>query len=173
MQTPPTQSSLCSHTHLQHMLPPTGPQVYEYFSPVTNATYLLNTNVSNASVAHTYCTTNGGHLVAWGSLEEQADVEQYYINAGFLLPTFHKQYHIGLRVDTRPSFKWTEPYYSLQEEGAYLHWGMDGRSPEPNNQQPPEDCGAATARQAYDSAWGWSDVNCTRRLIFMCKILRE
>ena len=97
---------------------------------------------------------------------------QYYTSTGYLLPTFHKQYHIGLRVQERPRFKWTDPYYSMGE-GSYLHWGMEGSSPEPNNRSPPEDCGAATYMQMYGDAWGWSDVQCSKRLVFICKILRE
>jgi hypothetical protein len=97
---------------------------------------------------------------------------QYFIGAGYLLPTFHKQYYIGLRVTERPWFRWTEPYYELGQE-SYQHWGAEGSSQEPNNRFPPEDCGAATATQSFGDAWGWSDVNCTRRLIFMCKVLRE
>lgn len=45
-------------------------------SETTNATYLLNTNASNGTAAHAWCGTNGGHLVAYASLEEQAEVEQ-------------------------------------------------------------------------------------------------
>jgi hypothetical protein len=97
---------------------------------------------------------------------------QYFMGAGYLLPTFHKQYYIGLRVAERPWFRWTEPYYELSQE-SYQHWGAEGSSQEPNNRFPPEDCGAATAAQSFGDAWGWSDVNCTRRLVFVCKILRE
>jgi hypothetical protein len=99
-------------------------------------------------------------------------VEAYYLSLGVLLPTFHKQYYIGLRVDERPRFKWLEPYYTFGDE-AYEHWGMDGTRPEPNNRFNPEDCGAATAAQMYGDAWGWSDVNCTRKLVYICKQLRE
>ena len=57
-------------------LPTAGPQVYDYFSNTTNATYLLNTNASIGAAAEAWCTTQGGHLAAYSSLEEQVEVEQ-------------------------------------------------------------------------------------------------
>jgi hypothetical protein len=56
---------------------------------------------------------------------------------------------------------------------AYTHWGINGTRPEPNNQFPSEDCGAATALQIFDDAWGWADTNCNKKLVYICKMLRE
>lgn len=50
---------------------------------------------------------------------------QYYINRGYLIPTFHKHYWMGLVSDTSvyPKFTWSDPTV----KGTYLtitpHWG--------------------------------------------------
>ena len=50
-----------------------------YVSPVTNYTYIYNTTMTDNKNAHKMCNSQGGHLVAYQSLEEQVDVEQYFI----------------------------------------------------------------------------------------------
>jgi hypothetical protein len=74
-----------------------APGIYYYSSEVTNNTYILNQFVSNFTKAQEFCTDNGGHLAAFSSLEEQQEVEGYYIEMGYLLPTYHKSYYIGTR----------------------------------------------------------------------------
>ena len=50
---------------------------------------------------------------------------QYYVNRGYLIPTFHKHYWMGLvsDVSTYPKFTWSDPTV----KGTYLsmtpHWG--------------------------------------------------
>jgi hypothetical protein len=55
-------------------------------------------------------------------------VEQYYISSGFLIPSFHKHYWLGLTTQKqggRPNWYWLEPNAgSPQEDEVYKHWGM-------------------------------------------------
>jgi hypothetical protein len=62
--------------------PTAGPEVYEYFSNTTNATYLLNTNATTGTAAEAWCTTQGGHLASYALQEEQVEVEQVGARAG-------------------------------------------------------------------------------------------
>ncbi len=68
---------------------------------------------------------------------EQADVESYYINNGYLLPTFHKAYWLGLSADgaivasatgnnNRPvprmvPWQWMDG--KVFSQYTYQHWG--------------------------------------------------
>jgi hypothetical protein len=52
----------------------------------------------DSNTAQEDCKRNGGHLAAYISLEEQAEVEEFYTRRGFLLPKFHQIYWMGLRV---------------------------------------------------------------------------
>jgi hypothetical protein len=72
-----------------------APGIYYYTSEISNNSYILNQFVSNFTKAQEFCTDNGGHLAAFASLEEQQEVEGYYIEMGYLLPTYHKSYYIG------------------------------------------------------------------------------
>ena len=47
---------------------------------MTNLTYLYNTSVVDQRSAHKICNSQGGHLVAYQTLEEQQDVESYFTN---------------------------------------------------------------------------------------------
>lgn len=53
-----------------------APAAYTYVSPKTNDTYLLNTTALNFVQAELSCNDQGGHLVTYGSFEEQRDVEE-------------------------------------------------------------------------------------------------
>jgi hypothetical protein len=48
-------------------------------------------------------------LLLGRSLAEQQEVEDYFQTLGVLLPTFHKQYWVGLTSSnqTWPTFNWT------------------------------------------------------------------
>ena len=52
----------------------------------TGITFYLNTTTANASEAEEMCKMNGGHLAAFTSLDEQKEVEQYYLVNGYLFP---------------------------------------------------------------------------------------
>ncbi len=141
--------------------------MYNYTSPVTNLTYLLNTTMVSYSTAQSTCKNSGGHLVAWFSLDEQADVELAFVTGGSLLPTFHKMYWMGFSALQWPDWKWVDPTAGRFSNAAYKHWGMD----EPNNDPALQLCGAGNYTQAYGNAWGWADANCGTKLPFICKMI--
>ncbi len=61
--------------------PPTllaAPQSYNYTSDYNGNTYILNTRQLTQSQAQQSCNAAGGHLAAWVSNDEQADVEGYF-----------------------------------------------------------------------------------------------
>lgn len=53
---------------------------------------------------------------------------------------------------------------------TYVHWGQVGEVPEPNNGTGFEVCGMANASMSYQDAWGWADVPCGLRAVFICKL---
>lgn len=53
-----------------------APDMYVYVSNASNATYLLNTTFTNQVAAQRSCNANGGHLVAYTSIEEQVGAGQ-------------------------------------------------------------------------------------------------
>ena len=56
----------------------------------TNATYVLNTQLAKQSVAEQFCRDRGGHLASYASFQEQIEVEQWFVEQGFLLPDYHR-----------------------------------------------------------------------------------
>jgi hypothetical protein len=56
---------------------------------------------------------------------------------------------------------------------TYVHWGRIGDISEPNNGTGMEACGIANASMSYGEAWGWADVQCTLKSVFICKMARE
>lgn len=140
--------------------------------------FLWNTLPMNFSAAQQYCNDQGGHLASFVSLPEQRDVEQYLINQGLLLPTFHTAYWIGLQSDVWPRFYWLDNITPSPDTfGAYKHWGafMQGGKnvTEPNNLAGSETCAAGNLTQSYGQASGWADADCNIKLPFMCKIRRK
>jgi hypothetical protein len=56
---------------------------FQYTSPVTNYTYLLNNCGNNTfDVSQTSCNSYGGHLVSYQSSDEQLDAEGYFAALG-------------------------------------------------------------------------------------------
>jgi hypothetical protein len=118
-------------------------------------------------------------------------VEKYFMGMGWLLPTFHKTYWIGLNATTPGSkdaagmvagmlttaspgrFAWLDQSAGAPGNGSYTHWGRAGGMPEPNNLRGSENCGMANASQSHGSAWGWSDTSCKISAPFICRSLRE
>ncbi len=117
-------------------------------------------------------------------------MEGYYINKGWLLPTFHKHYWIGLnatspgssspatwlagKVQSSPAkFAWLEKAAGVPVGRAYQHWGKAGTADEPNNLLGNENCGVANASAKYSLAWGWADISCKISAPFICKSQRE
>jgi hypothetical protein len=57
------------------LLLPAAPQLYYYDSPITNNSYVLDTQSKTFNEAEGFCAgTFGGHLIAYHSLEEQLEV---------------------------------------------------------------------------------------------------
>ena len=96
---------------------------------------------------------------------------------GWLLPTFHKRYWIGLNATTLASaqpgqviagqlqtvparFAWLDKSAGIPYGQSYQHWGRLGSFAEPNNMNGSENCGVASAASTYSMAWGWADLNC-------------
>jgi hypothetical protein len=48
-------------------------------SAVTGSRYMLNTSLASQAEAQAACNLQGGHLVSYSSLEEQYEVEQYFV----------------------------------------------------------------------------------------------
>jgi hypothetical protein len=73
----------------------------------TGNRFTLYAQQRNASAAEQACQAAGGHLATFSSREEQLDVEQGLADTGYLLPSFHKQYWIGLTTtdDAWPMFR--------------------------------------------------------------------
>jgi hypothetical protein len=74
----------------------------------TNVTFQLNLQLADARTAGMICLQQGGHLASYSSSAEQAEVEQFYIKKGYILPGFHKLYWMSLTSDYMlyPEFRW-------------------------------------------------------------------
>jgi hypothetical protein len=82
-----------------------------YTATTSNNTFYLSTDTLGAAHAEASCNMMGGHLASYLSRQEQSEVEQYYIKAGYLFPTFHEFYWFGYQATSRtwPAFKWLDP----------------------------------------------------------------
>ena len=149
-------------------------------SNITGNVFTLMSIKVNHAKAEALCNDIGGHLTAYASQEEQTEMEFAFLASGHLLPSFHKNYWIGLTstLDAWPAFSWLDRNVAPPEQG-YSHWGtfrLEGFStPEPNNGNYPELCAVANHSQAYGSpaAWGWADVPCAFEAAVVCRRLRE
>jgi hypothetical protein len=65
---------------------------------LADATYILNQKYMTQADGDKFCVDKGGHLVSYLSVEEQVDVEQYFVGKGWLYPNYNKVYWIGLQV---------------------------------------------------------------------------
>jgi hypothetical protein len=155
-------------------------QVSPDYTSSTGSIFSFHPDLLVQQDAEHACNEAGGHLASYSSVLEQSEVEQYFVEQGFLLPGYHTAYWLGLVADRAlGSWRWLDflPAPSLR---SYQHWGSitlaTGRAvPEPNNLGPPETCAVANASQAFDepAAWGWADANCGLRLPFICKLQCE
>jgi hypothetical protein len=87
-----------------------GATIPAYTSLNTGNLFQLNVTLASMAVAQQTCNANGGHLAAYSSLAEQAEVESFYLSIGWLLPSFHKQYWLGMVSDNTawPRFKYLD-----------------------------------------------------------------
>jgi hypothetical protein len=105
---------------------------------------------------------------------------------GYLLPSYHQFYWLGLSTPQWPEWAWADRLATAQS--SYQHWGSYQLGPagaasprlvsEPDalydNQ--PLDCAGANASQAYSAggagvglAWGWADDACGALHVYMCR----
>ena len=77
---------------------------YQYISPISGATFELDTRLANFWTAEAYCNSQGGHLAYYTSLEEQEDVETYYLaQVGRLMALARQRWHARSSVFACPS----------------------------------------------------------------------
>jgi hypothetical protein len=173
----------CCHSPVRQLrtsAPATALGAYNYTSKVSGISYVFNNTLVNSYDAQTTCNTYGGHLVWFGSLQEQVEMERARMAMGKLLPTFHTSYWIGYRAakaSINPAdFKILDKTAGAQ---TYAHWGTfkpvpAGKDPaEPNNLQGGENCAVGNFTEMYANASGWADASCGLRLPFICKLLGE
>jgi hypothetical protein len=114
------------------------------------------------------------------SIEEQVDVEHYFMSQGIMFPTYIKRYWIGLTANsTRTgsySFGWTDPSIPAPSTANYIHWGRvlpSNIALEPDNHFTMENCGVANYTERFGGAFGWSDTQCNITAPFMCRTACE
>jgi hypothetical protein len=82
----PTASWLPARRPDAHRPPPSADTSASYaYVASSNATFVLNLTAVTAQAATTACADMGGYLVAYGTLAEQIEVEQYFWGLGILL----------------------------------------------------------------------------------------
>jgi hypothetical protein len=158
---------------------PAAPGAYVYVSPVTNATYMLNTSLQDSRAAQRSCNALGGHLASFNSSAEQADVEQHYAALGVLFPKYHMAYWTGLQADPTtfpPTWSWADPTVGPPAAPNYVNWGTyePGSVAEPKVLTGSENCGAANWSMTVNAtgAWGWAALQCRTRLVSICRVIR-
>ncbi len=72
----------CGNTHQFMCRVATGGVAPQFTTNSTNVTYYLNTTQVNFTIAHATCNRFGGHLAAYTQIDEQLEVEQYYVKKG-------------------------------------------------------------------------------------------
>lgn len=94
---------------------------------------------------------------------------------GYLMPSFHGRYWLGLNASTAQKFGWLEPGQAAPSPQTYAHWGRNLPSgpAEPNNLLRNELCGVANFSQSYMKAAGWADVRCNITAPAICRMQRR
>jgi hypothetical protein len=150
---------------------PAAPVVVSYTSH-DNHTYTLNTTMVTQAQAQRSCNARGGHLAVWPSQQTQNEVEAFFAGNGYLLPTFHKAYWMGM-VKRDGEFGFLDATIKT----SYRNWGMYATGepgegyPEPNNYFGDENCaiGNFSMIRQVPPVWGFADYQCTDRFVFICK----
>jgi hypothetical protein len=85
-----------------------------------NTTFQLVLSNAGWDSAQRSCNALGGHLATYLSAFEQLENERFYIEGGYLLPTFHKFYWFGLRAPQGPGspFQWVDTKFKVTP-GSY------------------------------------------------------
>jgi hypothetical protein len=91
---------------------PTAPDTFYNYTTTDNVTFHYFPAQRPAAEAQAACHPLTAHLASYTSLAQQAEVEQHYVSAGLLLPTFSPVYWLGLAAQNAsqwPLFTWAEP----------------------------------------------------------------
>jgi hypothetical protein len=94
------------------------PFLYNHTSAKLGTTYYLDTAPLNALAAEASCMQLGGHLVSYGSAQEQREVEAAFVKQGGLIPGYHESYWIGLQASPYPEFSWLDRWAALAPAAA-------------------------------------------------------
>jgi hypothetical protein len=99
-----------------------------YVSPSSDSVFTLNTTELTQADAQKACNKFGAHLAVYTSAQEQNEVEAFFAINGYLLPTFHKAYWLGLQMrEGSTAFSFLDA--SIQT--SYLNWGLWVTLPRP------------------------------------------
>ena len=91
-----------------------------YTSPSSNSVFTLNTTMMTQAEAQATCNRFGAHLAVYTSAQEQNEVEAYFASQGYLLPSFHKAYWLGLQMRDESTFS----FLDASIKTSYLNWGL-------------------------------------------------
>ena len=133
-------------------------------SSSTGNTFYLNTTPSSFNEAEEGCKKGGGHLAAFESADEQAEVEQYYISNGYLMSA-HVFYWIGLNK-TGAAWGWVAPDVPASSLTTFNNWGTQGS----------DACGGATTSPAgkssatFGATWSWTSKACNMQQVYICRM---
>jgi hypothetical protein len=146
-----------------------------FTATTTDGAFKIFTNATSFDHAEKACNTQGGHLASYATPGEQAEVERYMVEQGYLIPSFHQSYWIGLNTtapgaSSRNNWTWvdcSEP----PSMTTYTAWGPG----QPDNLEPPSACGQANHEflGGDPEVWQWDDVQCSGRAIAVCRITRK
>jgi hypothetical protein len=61
------------------------------------------------------------------------------------------------------------------EELPYKHWGMyhPTNARDTNGLAIAQECGIANMSEAFKGAWGWNDVRCGSKYVYICRRIRK
>ena len=149
----PPPSTSCSACTL-----PAAPLTAVFTSGYNN-TFVLNTTLANFSDASRTCNMYGWHLAMFDDGVEQNEVEQFFASSSYLLPTFHGQYWMGILKRNGASWSFMDPNINT----TYSNYNKPNVAANL--------CGAAyyQYRKGSPSAYGWGDMGCSTKSIFMCR----
>lgn len=138
--------------------PPAAPLSATYQSSAGN-TFVLNTTMLNFTEASRSCNMYGWHLAMFDSRQEQNEVEAFFTSSSYLLPTFHRQFWMGLIKRNGATWSFMDPSINT----TYTNYNKPAT---PGNL-----CGAAffANRVGSPSAWGWGDNSCASKSVFVCR----
>ena len=92
-------------------------------SNITGNVFQLYLNRSSQAEAEAICQAQGGHLAGYASDYEQTEIESAYVQLGFLVPSFHRTYWMGIARTPKSGMRWQDGSLPGPSAGSYQHWG--------------------------------------------------